>query len=74
VIPGGIPGLVLATLGPVVIVLLAIVSQYVTEGLKSIGWALLFMVIGAILYFPFRHYLKPGVPDVDPYRVDAEEE
>jgi len=73
-IPWGIPGLVLATLGPVAIILLAIVSQYVSEGFKSLGWAMAFFAVGVVLYFPFRHFLKPGVPDVDPYRVDAEEE
>jgi hypothetical protein len=25
------------------------------------------MVIGAILYFPIRMLIKPGIPDVDPF-------
>ncbi len=69
-VPGGIPGLVLITLGPVIIISLAIYSQYVEEGFKSIGWALAFMALGAILYLPIRRYIKPGVPDVDPYRLE----
>ena len=73
-VPGGILGLTLATLGPTAIILLAIISQVSEEGFKSIGWALMFMAVGALLYFPFRHYLKPGVPDVDPFRTEAEEE
>jgi amino acid transporter len=66
-IPGGLFGLVLATLGPTVIILLAIVSQYIDSGFSSIGWALAFMALGMGLYVPFRRFLKPGVPDVDPY-------
>jgi hypothetical protein len=31
------------------------------------------MAIGAILYFPFRRILKPGVPDVDPFKAHEEE-
>jgi basic amino acid/polyamine antiporter, APA family len=66
-IPGGIFGLVLSTLGPTAIILLAIVSQYIDSGFSSIGWALAFMALGMVLYVPFRRFLKPGVPDVDPY-------
>lgn len=69
-VPGGILGLVLVTLGPTAIILLAIVSQYIDAGFSSIGWALAFMGLGVLLYFPFRKWLKPGVPDVDPYVGD----
>jgi amino acid transporter len=72
--PGGIPGLVLATLGPVLIIGVAIVSQYIEEGFSSIGWALAFMVLGAVLYIPFRKFLKSGVEDVDPYRTETVED
>jgi amino acid transporter len=72
-VPGGILGMVLVTLGPTVIIAVAIISQYVEEGFNSIGWALALMAVGAILYFPFRKWLKPGVPDVDPFEVSAEE-
>ena len=68
-VPGGTLGLVLVTLGPVAIILLAIYSQYMDAGLESLGWALGFMAVGALLYFPFRKYLKPGVPDVDPFEA-----
>lgn len=73
-IPGGMIGLILATLGPTAIILLAIYSQYVEEGFKSIGWALAFMAAGAVIYFPIRALIKPGVPDVDPYRPAPDEE
>jgi len=68
-VPGGISGLILITLGPVSIIVLAIVSQYLEEGFASIGWALAFMAIGALIYFPMRHFVKPGIPDVNPYQA-----
>jgi hypothetical protein len=72
-VPGGYFGLVLVTLGPVVIILLAIYSQYAEAGFTSIGYALVGMAIGAVLYFPLRRLLKPGVPDVDPFKAHEEE-
>lgn len=72
-VPGGIPGLVLVTLGPVAIILLAIFSQYSEEGFQSIGWSLALMALGMVLYFPIRHFIKPGVRDVDPYQASLEE-
>jgi amino acid transporter len=66
-VPGGWLGLVLVTLAPALIISLAIYSQYVEEGMASISWALAAMAIGAILYFPIRAWIKPGVPDVDPF-------
>jgi amino acid transporter len=66
-VPGGYLGLVLVTLGPTAIILLAIYSQYLEEGFNSLGWALAFMAVGVLLYYPFRRILKPGVPDVDPF-------
>ncbi len=71
-VPGGYVGLALVTILPGIIVSLAIYSQVVEEGFKSIGWALIAMVIGAVLYFPLRRFVKPGIPDVDPYRIEAE--
>jgi len=46
---------------------LAVYSQYAEEGMASISWAQIAMVIGALLYFPIRKRVKPGVPDVDPF-------
>ena len=66
-IPGGYFGLTLATLAPLLIILLAIYSQFVEEGMSSISWGIAAMVIGAIVYFPLRKWTKPGVPDVDPF-------
>jgi amino acid transporter len=71
-VPGGIPGLVLVTLGPTAIILLAVVSQYIDSGFASIGWALAFMALGAALYFPIWRKIKPGIPDVDPYEAGAD--
>ena len=70
-VPGGYLGLVLVTLGPALLVVLAIVSYVGEEGTKVITWALYAMAIGAILYFPIRRLVKPGVPDVDPYVSEA---
>jgi len=72
-VPGGYLGLVLVTIGPVAIITLAIYSQFAEEGFNSLGWALAFMAVGAIVYFPLRRYLKPGVPDVDPFASPPEE-
>jgi amino acid transporter len=73
-VPGSWFGLTLVTLAPLAIVLLAIYSQYVEEGLNSISWALGAMVIGVLLYFPVRKFVKPGVPDVDPFVASEEED
>lgn len=66
-VPGGWFGLTLITLAPALIIGLAIYSQYIEEGMDSISWALAAMVIGAVLYFPIRKWIKPGIPDVDPF-------
>jgi hypothetical protein len=73
-VPGGILGLVLVTLGPTLIIVLAIVSQYTEAGFSSIGWALAFMALGLLVYLPIRRLVKPGVPDVDPFVAPEEEE
>jgi amino acid transporter len=72
-VPGGYLGLTLVTLGPLAIILLAIVSQYLEAGFASLGWALGLMALGVVLYYPIRRYIKPGVPDVDPFRPSPEE-
>lgn len=66
-VPGGWFGLFLTSLGPTVIILVAIVSQFVEEGFASLGWALVFMVVGGLLYIPIMKYLKHGVADVNPF-------
>jgi hypothetical protein len=71
-VPGGWFGLTLVTLAPALIIGLAIYSQYVEEGMTSISWALGAMVIGAVVYFPIRKFVKPGVPDVDPFVAGEE--
>lgn len=73
-IPGGYLGLVLCTLAPSAIIFLAIYSQIVEEGLSSLWLALAAIVVGALIYFPIRYYIKPGVPDVDPFQAGTAEE
>jgi amino acid transporter len=71
-IPGGWIGLVIATILPVVIIIVAIVSQVVEEGWMAIYLAIVAIAIGAILYFPLKKYIKPGIPDIDPYVSDED--
>jgi len=71
-VPGGTLGLVLVTLGPTLFAVFAIYSQFVEEGITSISWALVAMLVGAALYFPIKCYIKPGVPDVDPFVSEEE--
>lgn len=73
-VPGGILGLAYIVIAPATIIIIAIVSQvndYGWEG--SIGWGLIAMAIGAVLYFPIRKWVKKGVPDIDPYVLNTEE-
>ena len=72
-VPGGWFGLAVITLLMTAVVALAIVFNYLDSGMESISWALYAMVIGAVLYFPIRKWIKPGIPDVDPYQASAEE-
>jgi amino acid transporter len=71
-VPGGYIGLTLITVAPAAVIILAIVSQIAEEGLSSLGLALAAMVVGAVLYFPIKRFVKPGVPDVDPFEAETE--
>jgi len=68
-IPGGLAGLIIATILPAAVIIFAIVSQVKEEGWRSIWLAAIVIAITPILYFPFRKYLKKAraVPDVNPY-------
>ena len=72
-IPGGWIGLFIATILPAAVIILAIYSQASEEGLRAIYWAVAAIVIGAIVYFPIKKYIKPGIPDIDPYVSDEQE-
>lgn len=72
-VPGGWVGMFLVTLGPTAIILVAIYSQVQEEGLSSLWLALAAMALGAVLYFPIRRYLKPGIPDINPYESEGAE-
>ena len=72
-VPGGWFGLALITILMTAIVILAVVFNFLDTGWTSISWALIAMAIGAVVYFPIRMWIKPGVPDVDPYQVPAEQ-
>jgi amino acid transporter len=70
-VPGGMAGLVVASVSLTAIILIAFASQIIDAGWGSIGVALALMSVGAVLYFPIRKLLKPGVPDVDPFEAGA---
>jgi amino acid transporter len=71
-VPGGWFGVILITLLMTLVVMMAIVFNYLDSGFSSISWALIAILIGAILYFPIRKWIKPGIPDVNPYETTAE--
>jgi 1,4-dihydroxy-2-naphthoate octaprenyltransferase len=73
-IPGGMFGLVLCTLGPLIIFGIAVYSQIYEEGLNSLWLALAAMALGALIYLPVRARIKPGIPDVNPFEAPPEEE
>jgi amino acid transporter len=73
-VPGGWFGLALITISMTAVVVLAIVFNYLDSGLDTISWALIAMAIGAVLYFPIRKFIKPGIPDVNPYEAPPEVE
>jgi amino acid transporter len=72
-VPGGWFGLGLITVSMTTVVTLAIVFNFLDTGMDSISWALYAMVIGAVLYFPIRKWIKPGIPDVNPYNEAGSE-
>jgi amino acid transporter len=73
-VPGGWFGLILITFLMTAVVLMAIIFNYLDSGPTTITWALGAMALGAVLYFPIKKWIKPGIPDVDPYIAPPEEE
>lgn len=73
-VPGGWVGLTLITVSMTAVVILAIVFNYLDSGMESISWALYALAIGAVLYFPIIKWVKPGIPDVDPFEAPPEED
>ncbi len=72
--PGGYWGLSLITLGPLAMIGLAVYSQIFEEGFSSLWMAFAAMLVGGLLYIPVRRFIKPGIPDVNPFRTDNAEE
>jgi amino acid transporter len=73
-VPGGYVGLAVVTLAPALIIGIAVYSQIVEEGFfNAVGLGLIAIVVGAVLYFPIRMFVKPGIPDVDPFHGEEEE-
>ncbi len=74
-IPLGYVGLFLVTILPTAVILFAIYSQVVEEGWGAVYYAVGAIVIGAILYWPIRRFvkIKNNIPDVDPYVLGDED-
>jgi len=72
-VPGGWLGITLITVLMTAVVVMAVVFNYLDSGMESISWALIAMAIGGVLYFPIRKWIKPGIPDVDPYRSNGDD-
>jgi len=70
-IPGGYPVLALVTAGPIAVLAVAVYSQLNDVGADSVTLALGSLVVGALLYFPIRKWVKPGTPDIDPYVLEG---
>ena len=70
-IPGGWPMLILATAGPVFVLAVAVYSQVTSVGWDSVTLSIGAIVVGALLYFPIRRFIKPGIPDVDPFHEES---
>ncbi len=74
-VPGGKLGLAYIVIAPASIIILAIVSQVRDFGWEgSIGWGLIAIAVGALLYMPIRRWVKKDVPDVDPYVLNTVED
>jgi amino acid transporter len=70
-IPGGYPFLALVTAGPIAVLLVAVYSQVNDVGWDAVTLALGSLVVGALLYFPIRKWIKPGIPDINPYVLEG---
>jgi amino acid transporter len=70
-IPGGWPTLILATAGPVFVLAVAVYSQVTSVGWDSVTLSIAAIVVGSLLYAPIRRFIKPGIPDVDPYHEES---
>jgi amino acid transporter len=71
-VPGGVWGLIYIVIAPLTVIVIAIVSQVMDYGWESsIGWGLIAILVGAFFYLPIRKWVKPGIPDVDPYVLNT---
>ena len=72
--PGGWPVLLIVTILPTLLIILAIYSQIHDSGMKALWLPIAFMGGGAVLYYPIRRWIKlrNNIPDVDPYVADEE--
>ena len=72
--PGGWPVLLIITILPSLLIILAIYSNIRDSGMTALWLPLVFIAAGAVLYFPLRKWIKKrqNVPDIDPFVLDQE--
>lgn len=61
-VPGGIPGIVVVTLLPLGVIVLAIVSTVQEEGLKAVWMSAIALMTGPLIYPFLVRYVKKGRP------------
>jgi amino acid transporter len=73
--PGGWPVLLIVTLLPSLLIILAIYSNISESGLTALWLPIVFMAAGAVLYFPLKKWVKQrnNIPDIDPFVLDEAE-
>lgn len=69
-VPGGWIGLILVTIAPFSIIIMAIISQVIEVGFGSIWLAFVAIAVGSGLYFVMRKWVKPGIPDINPWQSE----
>lgn len=63
-VPGGWPGIIVVTLLPTLVLVLAVVSTIQEEGISALYLSLAAIATGPLLYPVFRRVFKKGQPDV----------
>jgi len=73
--PGGWPVLLIVTILPSLLIILAIYSNISESGLTALWLPIVFMAAGAVLYFPLKKWVKQrnNIPDIDPFVLDEAE-
>jgi amino acid transporter len=70
--PGGWPVLLIITILPSLLIILAIYSNIRDSGMTALWLPIVFIAAGAVFYFPLKKWVKQreNVPDIDPFVLD----